>query len=198
MRIFLQKLEENDMKKVVLTFGLLAGLIIASIVWLTASLVEANAIGFDRLEVVGYASMLVALTMVFFGIKSYRDNYSNGQITFWKGVQVGLLISVIAGVLYWAGATSYGIARPGFDERFMQRFTDLKVGQLQQQGAAPAEIDAAKAEVEMMAGLFKNPFLFFLICMVEIMPVGIAVSLVSAGLLRKREILPAAQVQYEN
>ena len=186
------------MKKVVLTFGLLAGLIIASIVWLTASLVEANAIGFDRLEVVGYASMLVALTMVFFGIKSYRDNYSNGRITFWKGVQVGLLISVIAGVLYWGGATSYGIAHPGFDERFMKRFSDLKVGQLQQQGAAQAEIDAARAEVEMMAGLFKNPLLFFLICMVEIMPVGIVVSLVSAGLLRKRELLPAAQAQYEN
>ncbi len=49
-----------------------------------------------------------------------------------------------------------------------------------------------------MAGLFKNPLLFFLICMVEIMPVGIVVTLVSAGLLRKREVLPAARAQYEN
>ncbi len=179
------------MKKVVITFGLLGGLIISSIVWITSILVESGSIGFDRLDVVGYASMLVALSMVFFGIKSYRDNHSNGKITFWKGVQVGLLISVIAGVLYWGGAMSYGLTHPGFDERFMQKFEDLKVGQLQQQGAPQEQIDKARAEVEMMRGLFKNPVLFFLVCMMEILPVGIIVTLISAGLLRRRELLPA-------
>ncbi|MBK8465622.1 MAG: DUF4199 domain-containing protein [Chloracidobacterium sp.] len=181
------------MKKVVLTFGLIGGLIIAGLVWVTAILVERRAIGFERLEVVGYASMLIALSMVFFGIKSYRDNYSGGQLRFWKGVQVGVLISLIAGVLYWGGATSYGVANPGFDERFMKQFSDLKVGKLQEQGASEDQIESAKAEVEMMAGLFKNPVLFFLICMVEIMPVGIIVTLISAGLLRKKELLPAAE-----
>lgn len=179
------------MKKVVITFGLLGGVIIASIVWMSSILVENGSIGFDRLEIVGYASMLVALSMVFFGIKSYRDNYSNGKITFWKGVQIGLLISFIAGVLYWGGAMSYGLTHPGFDERFMQKFEDLKMGQLQQQGAAQDQIDKAKAEVEMMRSLFKNPTLFFLVCMMEILPVGIVVTLVSAGLLRRRELLPA-------
>jgi hypothetical protein len=179
------------MKKVVLTFGLLGGFIIAAIVWATAILVENNAIRFERLEIVGYTSMLVALSMVFFGIKSYRDNYSGGKITFGKGVQVGLLISLIAGVLYWGGAISYGLTHPGFDDRFMQKFTELKVGQLQQQGAPQEKIDAAKAEVDMMQGLFKNPILFFLICMVEILPVGLIVTLISSGLLRRKELLPA-------
>lgn len=180
------------MRKVVLTFGLIAGVIIAGIVWLTALLVDNDTIGFERLEVVGYTSMIVALTMVFFGIKSYRDNYSGGKITFWKGCQVGFLISLIAGVMYWGGGVvTNTVALPGFDERFMQKFTEYKLGQLQQQGAPQEKIDAAKAEVEMMAGLFKNPVLFFLICMVEILPVGIIVTLVSAALLRKRELLPA-------
>ena len=179
------------MKKVVLTFGLIAGLIIASLVWVTALLVDRGAIGFERLEFVGYSSMIVALSMVFFGIKSYRDNQAGGTLKFWKGVQVGVLISLIAGVLYWGGALSYGLANPGFDERFMQKFTELKVGQLQQQGAPQEKIDSAKAEVEMMAGLFKNPLLFFLICMVEILPVGFIVTLISSGLLRRKEVLPA-------
>ena len=180
------------MKKVVMTFGLIAGLIIAGLVWIQATLVEKGAIGFERLEFVGYASMLVALSMVFFGIKSYRDNYAEGRLKFLKGVQVGVLISLTAGVLYWGGAVSYGVTHPGFNERFMQKFTELKVGQLQQQGAPQEQIDKAKAEVEMMQGLFKNPILFFLICMVEILPVGVIVTLVSAGLLRRRELLPAA------
>lgn len=180
------------MKKVVLTFGLIAGLIIAGLVWVTAILVDRGAIGFGRLEIVGYSSMIIALSMVFFGIKSYRDNYCEGRLRFWKGVQVGVLISLIAGVLYWGGAISYGLANPGFDERFMQKFTELKVGQLQQQGAPQEKIDRAKAEVNMMAGLFKNPILFFLVCMMEILPVGFIVTLISAGLLRRKELLPAA------
>ena len=179
------------MKKVVLTFGLFAGLIIAGLVWVTAILVDRGAIGFNRLEIVGYASMIIALSMVFFGIKSYRDNSAGGTMKFWKGVQVGALISVIAGILYWGGAISYGVVNPGFDERFMKQFTELKVGKLQEQGAPQAQIDAAKAEVDMMAGLFKNPVLFFLVCMMEILPVGIIVTLLSAGLLRRKEVLPA-------
>jgi len=179
------------MKKVVLTFGLFAGLIIAGLVWVTAILVDRGAIGFNRLEVVGYASMIIALSMVFFGIKSYRDNSAGGTMKFWKGVQVGALISVIAGILYWGGAISYGVVNPGFDERFMKQFTELKVGKLQEQGAPQAQIDAAKAEVDMMAGLFKNPVLFFLVCMMEILPVGIIVTLVSSALLRRKDVLPA-------
>lgn len=186
------------MKKVVLTFGLIAGLIIAGLVWVQAILVERGAVGIGRLEIVGYASMLVALSMVFFGIKSYRDNTAGGTLKFWKGVQVGVLISVIAGILYWGGAMSYGIANPGFDERFMQKFSDVRLGNLQEQGAPQEQINEAKAEIEMMAGLFKNPLLFFLVCMMEILPVGIIVTLISAGLLRKKELLPAVALRSED
>lgn len=179
------------MKKVVLTFGLLAGVVIAALVWITAALTERDAINFERLEFVGYASMLVALSMVFFGIKSYRDNVGNGRITFWKGVQVGVLISLIAGVLYFAGAASYGIVNPGFEENFMRKFTELKVGKLKEQGASQEQIDQAKAEVDVMQTLFQSPILFFLVCLMEILPVGIVVTLISAALLRKGEVLPA-------
>ena len=180
------------MKKVVITFGLLGGAVIAALVWSTATLVDRDMIGFERLEIVGYTSMLIALSMVFFGIKSFRDNYSGGSITFWKGMQVGMLISLIAGLVYWGSAVSYGAANPGFEQRFMNKFTELKVGQLEQQGAPQEKIDAGKAEVQMMQTLFESPVLFFVICLVEILPVGFIVSLISAGLLRKRELLPAA------
>ena len=70
------------MTKTVLTFGILSGLIIAALVWTTATLADRDAIAFERLDIVGYASMLIALTMVFFGIKSYRDKVGKGTITF--------------------------------------------------------------------------------------------------------------------
>lgn len=181
------------MKKVVLTYGLLAGVIIAALVWISASLAEQDAINFERLELVGYASMLVALSMVFFGIKSYRDNFGKGRITFWKGVQIGLLISLIAGVMYYAGAMSYGVSNPNFEKNFMQKFTELKIGKLKEQGASQEQIDRATAEVDVMQKLFQNPILFFFVCLMEILPVGIVVTLVSAALLRNKEVLPAAE-----
>ncbi len=179
------------MKRVVLTFGLISGFIIAGFVWVTTILVERGSIGFERLEIVGYTTMLIALSVVFFGIKSYRDNYGNGSMKFWKGVQVGILISLIAGVMYWGGAMSYGLANPGFEDRFMAKFTELKVGKLEASGAPQAQIDSAKSEVAVMESLFKNPVLFFLVCLMEILPVGIIVTLISSALLRRKELLPA-------
>jgi hypothetical protein len=132
------------------------------------------------------------LSMVFFGIKSYRDNHGNGKITFWKGVQIGLLISLIAGVLYFAGAETYAMTHPGFVDQFVKLSKDEMVGKLQSQGASQDQIDKTTTQIDQMAKLMQNPLVFFLICLMEIFPVGIVVTLISAGLLRKRELLPAA------
>ncbi len=180
------------MTRVVLVFGLISGVIITAFVWTTAALAERDAIKFERLEVVGYASMLIALTMVFFGIKSYRDNVGKGSVTFWKGVQVGFMISLISAVLYWAGAISYGFVSPNFEATFIRKFSEVKIGKLTEQGATQDQIESAKAEVAMMEKLFSNPALFFLVCLMEMLPVGIIVTLISAGLLRRRELLPSA------
>lgn len=180
------------MTKVILTFGLLAGAIVGILVWVFAWLSQHDMIDFDRLAYLGYANMLIALSMVFFGIKSYRDNYLGGKITFWKGVQVGLLISLIAGVLYFTAAQSYNMVNPGFQAQFMQKLTDEKVGKLQQQGASQEQIESAKAEIALAEKLFQNPFLFFVVCVMEIFVVGVVVTVISSALLRRRELLPAA------
>ena len=86
------------MRKVTLTFGLLAGVIIS--VFMVIGIVLWEKTGkITASELIGYATMVIALSMVFFGIKSYRDNYQNGAIGFWKGFQVGLLITLISAAL---------------------------------------------------------------------------------------------------
>ncbi len=76
------------MKKTIIKFGLVGGVLMIGLVFLIATLCEREIVTLDRAELFGYAGMLIALTMVFFGIRQYRQEH--GSITFWKGCQIGL------------------------------------------------------------------------------------------------------------
>ena len=81
------------MKKVVLTFGFLSGAVATAMMVATLPFVER--IGFDRMLVVGYTTIVISMLFVYFGIRSYRDNVLGGTISFGRGFQAGLLITLI-------------------------------------------------------------------------------------------------------
>ena len=68
------------MKKTVLTFGLISGAILSAM--MLATLPFLDRIGFDRGEIIGYTSMVVAFLLIFFGVRSYRDNVAGGTVGF--------------------------------------------------------------------------------------------------------------------
>lgn len=76
------------MKRIVWTFGLIAGTIFSLMMIVSMSFVDQ--IGFDNGEIIGYTTMIAAFLMVFFGIRSYRDSISDGVIGFGKAFQVGI------------------------------------------------------------------------------------------------------------
>lgn len=53
-------------------------------------------IGFERAGVAGYTSMVVAFLLIYFGVRSYRDNASGGTVSFGRAFKVGSLIGVVA------------------------------------------------------------------------------------------------------
>ena len=179
------------MKKIVLTYGLIGGVIIAGLVWLVATLCNRNILDFDKGELYGYTSMIVALTMVFFGIKSYRDNNGKGVITFWKGVQVGLLITLIGTFMYFVSWTAYGRLHPEHLQKIMAKYEESTTQKMRNEGKSQKEIDDTIAFMHKMIEAFKNPFLGFGEAIIEMGPVGIIITLISAGLLRRKELLPA-------
>jgi hypothetical protein len=178
------------MRKVTLTFGLLSGALISGFMifgfwlWERSGKISGN-------ELVGYASMVIALSMVFFGIKSFRDNYQKGAIRFWKGVQVGALISLIASVMYTATWETYVHLRPTKVAAFLNEYFTCNVDKMKAKGASAAEIDQEVKKMDSMKKMYENPVFRFGLTMMEILPVGIVVSLISAGVLRKKEMLPA-------
>ena len=175
------------MRKVVITYGLISGAIITSLFLISMYLWSKGIINFDNGEYFGYGSMLVALSMVFFGIKSFRDNQNSRSIGFWKGAQIGILISLLASFVYAAGWEVYMQASP--ENSFIDEYTEHYIGKLKEKGTPQEEIDKTVTEMASMKEMYKNPVIRFGMTLMEILPVGIIVTLVSAAILRKKEVL---------
>lgn len=175
------------MTKIVLIFGLISGAIAGFLMWILMSFVGSGSVDFDSGMIWGYSTMVIALSMVFFGIKSYRDN-NGGNISFVKGLQVGILISLISALCY---AVSWELYYPSVGDEFMQKYTAYTLDSMKRDGASDAEIDAARVEAEQFMEMYKKFPVRFAFSIIEILPVGIIVTLISALLLRRKELLPA-------
>jgi hypothetical protein len=179
------------MRRTVFVFGLIAGVFMVTLQWIIYTLCLRGYITFDNSTYVGYAGMLIVFSMVFFGIKSYRDN-NGGRITFLKGLQVGILISLISAVCY---AATWELYYPKVGDEFMKKYTAHELDKMKAAGASEAEIETARTEGEKFMELYKNFFVRFAFSIMEIAPVGIIVTLISALLLRRRELLPNHPVE---
>ncbi len=168
-----------------LVYGGLAGLIIVAV---STLFVTAGLLGHSSSPVMGYLAMLVGLTMIFVGVKRYRDVERGGVITFGKALLVGLGISLIAAIIYAAAFEIYS-ALTGFD--FTAHFSEITAREMQAAGAAPAEIETQLAALREFGEMYRNPLVRIPIHFLEIGPVCLLVSLVSAAILRNPRVLPA-------
>lgn len=175
------------MRKVTLTYGLLSGVIISVLMALAIVLWGKGVMNFDNGELIGYGSMVIALSMIFFGIKSYRDNYQNGAIKFVKGLQVGLLITLIASLMYAASWEMFYQTIPEIKTNFMDKYIEHSLNKMRAKGVSPAEIDQKAKEMADMAEIYKNPVIRFGFTVLEILPVGIVITLVCAAALRRKD-----------
>jgi hypothetical protein len=174
------------MLRIILIYGVIGGIIVAvpmvvSTLTLTEDTVPENA------ALYGYLSMLLAFTMVFVGIKHYRDKVLGGVIRFLPALGVGLGISAVAS-LFWVLGWELTLAS-GFD--FGTAYTDSVVAAAQARGAPAGEIERLKKETAEFLVTYANPLVRLPMSFVEMFPIGALISLISAALLRNSRFLPA-------
>jgi hypothetical protein len=175
------------MIRIIGLYGSIAGLIVAiPMVWLMMTLTPESAP--ENGALYGYLTMIVALTAVFLGIKHYRDKVLGGAIKFVPALLVGLGISAVASLLYVIG-WEISLAFSGFD--FPGSYSKSLVEAARAKGASPAEVQKIIADTEAFAKNYSNPFFRVPITFLEMFPVGVLISLISAGLLRNSRMLPA-------
>src|SRR5690349_13939700 len=100
------------MLRIILIYGVIGGVIVAvplAVSWYTTPEGQIP----ENAAVYGYLSMLLAFTMVFVGIKQYRDKVQGGVIRFLPALAVGLGISAVAS-LFWVVGWELVLAT-GFD-----------------------------------------------------------------------------------
>lgn len=169
------------MRKIVLTFGLIAGGILSAMMLLTIPFQEQ--IGFDRGAIIGYTTMVLAFLMVFFGVKAYRDNVAGGHLTFWQAFKVGAMIVGVATVCYVATwqVVYYKLA-PDFGEKYAAHALE----KARKSGATEAELAEEEKRMKEFWEMYRNPLVNIAFTSLEPLPVGLVLTLVTAGVLSRR------------
>ncbi|MEO6210266.1 MAG: DUF4199 domain-containing protein [Gemmatimonadaceae bacterium] len=170
------------MKRIVLTFGLIAGAFFALV--LTISMVMEDHVSATTGYIFGYATMVLAFLMVYFGIRSYRDNVGGGVISYWRGFAVGISITLIASACYVA---SWEIVYRKFAPDFYEKYAAQMIARARTSGAPQAVIDKKTTDAAQVVEWSRNPFMNVAMTFIEPFPVGLLFTLASAGMLRRKK-----------
>jgi len=163
------------MRKIVLTFGLIAGAVMSVMMFITLRFQDQ--IGFDRAAVVGYTTMVLAFLMVFVGVKTYRDTLAGGSVTFGRAFLVGLLIMLVGTVCYVATwEVIYHKVMPDFGDKYAAYAVD----NAKKAGKTDAQVAELTRQMAEFKEAYKNPLVNVAYTFLEPLPVGLPFALIAA------------------
>src|SRR5690554_7914301 len=87
------------MRRIVLIFGLIIGTILCANMIVMVRLMYSNT-DFKGNDFVGYAAMIILFSLIFFGVRNYRNKHSGRVISFGKAFKTGALIALVASSIY--------------------------------------------------------------------------------------------------
>lgn len=172
------------MKKIVLTFGLISGVILATLMSLSMAFHDELGGGGALGMAIGYTAMVLSGLLIYFGVRQCRDTIDGGTIRFWRAAKVGGLIAFIAATCYVA---MWEVTYRNFMPDFMERYSAQMLEDAKAAGATPEVIEAQRAEMAVWAERYKNPVIRIAITYMEPLPVALIMVFGSAGLLSRKK-----------
>ena len=176
------------MQKIALTYGVLSGTI--TIATLILGIVVSNGSSFLSSELFGYLTMLVALSMIFIGIKRYRDQELGGVIRFFPALAMGLAIAIIAGIMYTLVWELYSLSN---DYAYINGYVNSAIEAKKAAGLTAEKLAQEIATLEEMRSDYGKIYIRMPMTFMEIFPVGLIIAIVSAAVLQNPKILPVRQ-----
>lgn len=169
------------MKKIVLTYGLIAGILVSALMLLGILINKEHNLTVGMIY--GYATMLMAFAMIYVAIRQYRNQYLGGKISFGKAFLIGLGITLITAAFY---VITWEIEFKYIFPDFMQGYAKVSLESMKAKGASADAIQTAAKEMEKMVKDYNDPLYRIPLTFAEILPVGLMVSLVCALLLKRK------------
>jgi hypothetical protein len=170
------------MKKIVLTFGLIAGAVLSVMMLITIPFQDQ--INVDHGYVIGYTTMVLAFLLIYFGVRSYRDNVAGGTVGFGRELAIGTLITAVASLCYVA---TWEVLYFNFEHDFLTKMQAHELGKARANGASEEAIAKKKVEMDKFAVMYDNPAYNAALTFLEPLPVGLVIALVTAGVLSRRK-----------
>ena len=170
------------MKKLVLVYGIIAGLVVTGMMAFSTGYYCARG-DFEGGMIYGYSAMIISFSMIFVGIKSFRDKHNGGTINFGKAFKIGLFISLIASTIYVIGwLINYYLFIPDF----MDKYAAAMISKAKSSGISADKLAKKTADMAQMKEWYKNPLFVILMTYVEILPVAVVVTLISSLILKRK------------
>jgi hypothetical protein len=173
------------MQKNIIIYGLIAGIIVSISMLFSINYIShvEGKVDYNTSLLIGYASMLIAFSLVYVGIYNYRDKYNGGVISFGKAFKIGIVIVLIASTIY---VVAWLIDYFFFIPDFMEKFSAQELDELKASGASQIEIDKETIKMANMVKMYKNPLFNAMMTYAEILPVGLIVTLISSLILKRK------------
>jgi len=173
------------MKKNIIIYGLIAGIVVSVLMVFSINYIShvEGKVDYNTSLLIGYVSMLIAFSLVYVGIRNYRDKFNGGVISFGKAFKIGIMIVLIASTIY---VVAWLIDYFFFIPDFMEKYSAHMLDELKASGASQVEIDKQTKEMANFAVMLKNPFFMAMMTYAEILPVGLIVTLISSLILKRK------------
>ena len=171
------------MKKIILTYGLISGAIAAALMLGMGLYLGDSPENFENGEIFGYTGIILSMLFVFLGVRAYRDQVAGGQLSFGRGFQVGILITLISCICY---VLAWQVVYRTLTPNFMEHYMTYTLAQMEKSGATATQIAEKSAEMKKFGEMYKNPLVNMAFTFIEPFPIGLLVTLLSAGILRKK------------
>ena len=169
------------MRKIVLTFGLIAGAILSVMMIITIPFQDQ--IGVNG-YVIGYTTMVLAFLLIYFGVRSYRDNMAGGTVGFGRALAIGTLITAVASLCYVA---TWEVLYFNFEHDFLRKEQAHELEKARAKGASEEALAKKKEEMDKFAIMYDNPAINAAFTFLEPLPVGVLIAFVTAGVLSRKK-----------
>jgi amino acid transporter len=166
------------MKKNILIFGAILGTILCVNMLVMINLMMSNP-DFKGNDLLGYVAMVLVFSLVYFGIRNYRNKQMDGFISFGKAFKTGFFIALVASTMYvvtWL--FYYYLFVPDFLDYYIDYVLKL---------TPEAELADKTKKMEEFKEMYENPFFVVLVTYAEVLPVGLVIALISSLSLKKKK-----------